>query len=215
MKLITENVEDVEYLTEGVGDAEKKHYIKGIFMQTEKPNRNNRIYPKHLVEREVSLYHKNYISQNRAFGELGHPDSPQINLDRVSHMIRELYPDGNNFIGKAQILDTPNGKIVKSFLEAGAKLGVSCRGVGSLKSHKGFNLVQDDYHLATAADIVADPSAQEAFVSGIQENAEWLYVKGKWEQQDYETAQKQLQEASRADYEARALAQLRNYLSKL
>jgi hypothetical protein len=214
MKLITEQINDVEFLTEEK-NGKKYHYIQGVFMQTEKPNRNGRVYPKHLVEREVGLYEKNYISQNRAFGELGHPDSPQINLDRVSHMIKSLRPDGNNFVGKAQIMDTPNGKIVQSFLEAGAKLGVSCRGVGSLRPHKGYQLVQDDYHLATAADIVADPSAQDAFVSGIMEGKEWLYVKGKWEEKDYDQAKAQLMEASRHDYETRALGLLENFLSKL
>lgn len=214
MKLITEEITEVRYLTEGAG-ADKKYFIEGIFMQAEKQNRNGRVYPKSVVDREVARYNTNYIKQNRAFGELGHPDSPTINLDRVSHMIKSLHPDGNNYIGKAQILDTPNGKIVKSLLDAGANLGVSCRGVGSLKPHNGYQQVQDDYYLATAADIVADPSAPDAFVRGIHEGKEWILAGGNWTEVDYDRAKKQLQEAHRRDYEDIALKVFQNFISKL
>ena len=173
MKLITEQINDVQYLTETTKDGKKEQYIQGIFMQSEVKNRNGRWYPRPLLEREAHRYNENYISKNRAFGELGHPDSPTINLDRVSHMITSLQAEGNNFVGKAKILDTPNGKIVKSLLEGGASLGVSTRGVGSLKPHGGYQLVQDDFHLATAADVVADPSAPESFVQGVMENYDY------------------------------------------
>ena len=158
MKLIKEEVQDVRYLVEADEKTGKKiHFIEGIFMQAEKKNKNGRVYPKHILNKEVQRYNQDYVNKNRAFGELGHPDSPTINLDRVSHMITKLYPDGDNIIGKAKILDTPNGNIVKSLLDGGASLGVSTRGVGSLKPFNGYQLVQDDFHLATAADIVADP----------------------------------------------------------
>jgi hypothetical protein len=163
----------------------------------------------------VSRYNTDYVNKNRAFGELGHPDSPAINLDRVSHMITSLRPDGNNIMGKAKILDTPNGKIVKSLLDGGASLGVSTRGVGSLKPHNGYQLVQDDFHLATAADIVADPSAPDAFVRGIMENAEWILQNGKWTQQQFYTAKKMITEASRNDIEGVALKVFTNFISKL
>jgi hypothetical protein len=155
------------------------------------------------------------ITKNRAFGELGHPDSPTINLDRVSHMITKLYPDGNNFIGKAKILDTPNGKIVKSLLDGGATLGVSTRGVGSLKPANGFQLVQPDFRLATAADIVADPSAPDAFVRGIMENCEWILTDTGWQQVDFDRAKKQIKEASKHEIEAVALKLFENFISKL
>jgi hypothetical protein len=215
MKLIAEEVLDVRYLVEDNGKGGKDYFIEGIFMQAERKNRNGRVYPQQVLAKEVDRYNKDYVTKNRAFGELGHPDSPTINLDRVSHMITKLYPDGNNFIGKAKILDTPNGKIVKSLLDGGASLGVSTRGVGSLKPANGFQLVQDDFHLATAADIVADPSAPEAFVRGIMEGAEWVLVNGKWTQQQYETARRMINEAHRNDVEAVALKVFQNFISKL
>ena len=214
MKLIKEEVLDIRYLVEEVNGV-KQMFIEGIFMQAEKQNRNGRVYPKDVLGKEVERYSRDYVNKNRAFGELGHPDSPQINLDRVSHMITKLYPDGYNFIGKAKILDTPNGKIVKSLLDGGASLGVSTRGVGSLKPSNGFQLVQDDFHLATAADIVADPSAPDAFVRGIMEGAEWVLVNGKWTQQQYDTARKMISEAHRNDVEAVALKVFQNFISKL
>ena len=215
MKLISEEVLDIRYLVEENGKGGKDYFIVGIFMQAERKNRNGRVYPHEVLAKEVDRYNRDYVTKNRAFGELGHPDSPTINLDRVSHMITKLYPDGNNFIGKAKILDTPNGKIVKSLLDGGASLGVSTRGVGSLKPANGFQLVQDDFHLATAADIVADPSAPEAFVRGIMEGAEWILVNGKWTQQHYDTARKMISEANRNDVEAVALKVFQNFISKL
>jgi hypothetical protein len=215
MKLIKEEVLNVQYLVEEDGKGGKTHSIEGIFMQAEKQNRNGRVYPRHILSKEVDRYNKDYVTKNRAFGELGHPDSPTINLDRVSHMITSLRPDGNNFIGKAKILDTPNGKIVKSLLDGGASLGVSTRGVGSLKPANGFQLVQDDFHLATAADIVADPSAPDAFVQGIMENAEWILTNQGWKAMHQERARRMLREASSNDIEEVALKIFENYISKL
>lgn len=214
MKLIKEELQDVEFITEEKNGV-KEHYITGIFMQSEQKNRNGRVYPKAILEREVGRYNENYVKKNRAFGELGHPDSPAINLDRVSHMITKLYPDGNNFIGKAKIVDTPNGKIVKSLLDGGACLGVSTRGVGSLKPANGYQLVQDDFRLATAADIVADPSAPDAFVQGIMEGTNWILTNQGWKEVDYENAKKQLTEANRNDIEDVALRLFSNFISKL
>jgi hypothetical protein len=216
MKLIAEEVLDVRYLVEqNEKTGKKEHFIEGIFMQAERKNRNGRVYPHNILSKEVDRYNTEYVKKNRAFGELGHPDSPQINLDRVSHMITSLKPDGNNFIGKAKILDTPNGKIVKSLLDGGASLGVSTRGVGSLKPANGFQLVQDDFHLATAADIVADPSAPEAFVRGIMEDAEWVLTNKGWKAVHHDTAKKLIREASRDEIESVALKVFHNFLSKL
>ena len=214
MKLIKEEVNNVQFITESV-NGKKEHFIEGVFMQAEKQNRNGRVYPFDVLNKEVDRYNRDYVTRNRAFGELGHPDSPTINLDRVSHMIVSLRPDGNNFIGKAKILDTPNGKIVKSLLDGGASLGVSTRGVGSLKPSNGFQLVQDDFKLATAADIVADPSAPDAFVRGIMEGAEWIFENGNWHQVDYDRAKKMITEANRTDVESVALRIFSNYISKL
>jgi hypothetical protein len=216
MKLIAEEVLDVQYLVErNEKTGEKEYAIEGIFMQAEKKNRNGRVYPMQVLSKEVSRYNQDYVNKNRAFGELGHPDSPTINLDRVSHMITKLYPDGNNIMGKAKILDTPNGKIVKSLLDGGASLGVSTRGVGSLKPFNGYQLVQDDFHLATAADIVADPSAPEAFVRGIMEDAEWVLTAKGWMPVQHETAKKLIKEASKNEIENVALKVWHNFLSKL
>ena len=216
MRLIAEEVLDVQYLVErNEKTGEKEYSIVGIFMQAEKKNRNGRVYPLHILNKEVSRYNQDYVNKNRAFGELGHPDSPTINLDRVSHMITKLYPDGNNIMGKAKILDTPNGKIVKSLLDGGASLGVSTRGVGSLKPHNGFQLVQDDFHLATAADIVADPSAPEAFVRGIMEDSEWILTAKGWMPVHHEKAKKLIKEASSNEIEDVALKVWHNFISKL
>lgn len=214
MKLIKEEVEDVEYLTED-HNGKKSHFITGVFMQAEKKNRNGRVYPKETLQRECARYTKNYINEKRAFGELGHPDSPSINLDRVSHIITDLKEDGTNYIGKAKILETPYGKIVKNFIDEGCKIGVSTRGVGSLKPHNGYQLVQDDFQLATAADIVADPSAPDAFVAGIMEGKEWVWENGIWREQDLYEAKKALKEAKRAEHEAVLLRHFERFMSKL
>lgn len=178
MKLITEEIESVEFITESV-NGKKTLFIKGIFLQTEQQNRNGRIYRLPIMEREVKRYNEQYVQKGRALGELGHPDGPTVNLDRVSHKITELYKDGNNFIGKAQILSTPMGKIVESLLKDGVCLGVSSRGIGSLReTREGYKEVGEDFMLATAADIVADPSAPDAFVQGIMEGKEWVYEGG-------------------------------------
>ena len=175
MKLITEEIESVEILTEDVG-GKKTFFIKGPFLQTEVVNRNNRRYPFPIVEKEVKRYTEQYIKRGRALGELNHPQGPTINLDRVSHQIVELYPNGTNFIGKAKLLETPMGKIAKSLLNEGVTLGVSSRGVGSVRqTNQGYMEVGEDFMLATAADIVADPSAPDAFVQGVMEGVEWIY----------------------------------------
>jgi hypothetical protein len=184
-------------------------------MQAEKQNKNGRIYPYSVLNKEVERYNRDYVNKNRAFGELGHPETPAINLDRVSHMITKLYPDGNNIMGKAKILDTPNGKIVKSLLDGGACLGVSTRGVGSLKPQNGYQLVQDDFHLATAADIVADPSAPDAFVRGIMENEEWIMTNKGWKSIHHDRARKLIKEAKQSDIEDVALRIFKSYISKL
>ena len=176
MKLITEMYDDFQILTEGKNGKDMK--IQGVFMQAETKNRNGRIYPFGVLEKEVKRYNKELVEKKRAFGELGHPEGPTVNLDRVSHMIEELVPEGNNIIGKAKILDTPNGKIVKELLNAGAKLGVSSRGMGTLEKRGQTNYVKDDFFLATAGDIVADPSAPKAFVEGIMEGKEWIWDNG-------------------------------------
>ena len=178
VKLISEAVEEVEYITEEKDDGGKNYKIRGIFMQADIKNRNGRVYPMEVLDEEVKKYNEKFIQQNRAFGELGHPDGPTVNLERVSHMITSLKPDGKNFIGEAKIMDTPMGKIVKNLMDEGAKLGVSSRGMGSLRQKGGANVVSDDFYLATAADIVADPSAPNAFVEGIMEGKEWVWNNG-------------------------------------
>jgi hypothetical protein len=174
MKLITEEISKVKFITEEK-NGKKSLYIEGIFLQADIKNRNGRCYPMETLSREVTRYSDNYIQKGRALGELGHPDGPTVNLDRVSHMITSLREDGNNFIGKAKILDTPMGKIASSLISEGVKLGVSSRGIGSLVERNGVRYVSDDFMLATAADIVADPSAPDAFVNGIMEGVEWIY----------------------------------------
>jgi len=215
MLLIQEEIEEVQYLTEDAVDGKRSYIIEGVFLQAEKKNRNGRMYPRDLLSREVARYNVNYVQQNRAFGELGHPDSPTINLDRVSHMIKSLTPDGSNFIGRAKILDTPYGKIVKNLIDEGARLGVSSRGLGSLRAQNGVQMVQDDFYLATAADIVADPSAPDAFVRGIMEGKEWVFDNGSFKEIDYDRTKKALTEATRSDYEAIKLRQFHDWLSKL
>ena len=178
MKLITEEVAKVKFITEGKG-AKKKMYIEGVFLQGEIKNRNGRMYPVNTLSREVNRYNESFIKKGRALGALGHPDGPTVNLDRVSHKITQLRQEGNNFIGKAQLLDTPMGKIAKSLIDEGVTLGVSSRGVGSLKTtSEGYKVVGEDFMLATAADIVADPSAPDAFVEGIMEGKDWVWDGG-------------------------------------
>jgi len=192
MKLISESIEDIDYLIEDDDTGKKNYKIRGPFLQAEIKNRNGRIYPMGILEKEVGRYNKEYIQKNRAFGELGHPDGPTVNLERVSHMITKLYPDGTNFIGEAKIMDTPYGKIVKNLIDEGAKLGVSSRGMGSLVPQRGAHVVKDDFYLATAADIVADPSAPNAFVEGIMEGKEWVWDNGAVKEMDIDAYKKEL-----------------------
>ena len=214
MKLICELTESVDYelIEEGAG-GKKQYFIEGIFMQSEQKNKNGRIYPKEVLQKEVNRYVKEYVEPKRAFGELGHPDGPTVNLDRVSHMITELVEDGKNFIGRAKILDTPNGQIVKSLIDEGARLGVSSRGMGTLKPDKKAQIVQDDFYLATAADIVADPSAPNAFVEGIMEGVEWIWENGLLKAQDVERAKANIQKASSKQLEEVKLREFKNLLS--
>ena len=178
MKLISEHLDSIEFITEDDGDGKKNYKIRGVFMEADVKNRNNRMYPMQVLEKEVKRYNKEYVQQKRAFGELGHPDGPTVNLERVSHMITKLYPDGKQFVGEAKVMDTPYGKIVKNLIDEGAKLGVSSRGMGSLEPQRDMHVVKDDFYLATAADIVADPSAPNAFVEGIMEGKEWVWDNG-------------------------------------
>ena len=193
VKLISEEVQDVEYITEEKEDGKKNYKIKGVFMQADIKNRNGRVYPMETLQKEVGRYNKEYIKENRAYGELGHPDGPTVNLERASHMITALYPDGKNFIGEAKILKTPMGEIVKSLMEEGAKLGVSSRGMGSLDQKNGANYVRNDFYLATAADIVADPSAPNAFVEGIMEGKEWVWNNGTLVEAELERAKQRIE----------------------
>lgn len=196
MKLICETIEDVKYITEKTESGKKNLYIEGIFMQGDIVNRNKRCYSTNVLEKEVARYTQSLVEKGRAFGELGHPNGPSINLDRVSHIITELRRDGNNFIGKARISDTPMGNIARGIMESGGQLGVSSRGMGSLKENKnGIMEVQDDFYLATAADIVADPSAPDAFVQGIMEGVEWVWDNGILKAQKLEEAKKQIDNA--------------------
>jgi len=218
MKLITELVEQVEYVTEARESGEKNHYIHGVFLQAEQKNRNGRIYPIHIMEKEVERYMNEVVKDNRGYGELGHPAGPQINLDRVAIMIKDLKREGHNFIGKAMITKTPMGDIVKGLLESGANLGVSSRGMGSLVPGKdGVMVVQPDFHLATAADIVADPSAPNAFVKGIMENVEWVYdsVKGTWREESLHNTKKALRKMTMNEIENKQFAIFDNFLTSL
>lgn len=214
MKLITEQITDVKVITEEKNGV-KSLYITGPFLVGEQKNRNKRIYPINVLQKEAKRYSEEYISKNRAFGELGHPDSPSINLDRVSHLITNLKQEGNVFVGKAKILETPMGKIAKSLLEGGAQLGVSSRGMGSLKENDGVNVVQDDYYLATAADIVADPSAPGAFVQGIMEGKEWVWDNGIIKEVDVCEMYDEITKAKRNQIEEVSLRIFENFLSKL
>jgi hypothetical protein len=216
MKLIRESIENVKYLTEESEDGKKKLYIEGTFLVGDAVNRNNRMYKMDTLRREVERYTEQYINTNRALGELGHPDTPSLNLERVSHKIVSLSEDGNTFYGKALILDTPYGQIAKNLIDNGVSLGVSSRALGSvIQTKEGYNLVQDDLKLATAADIVADPSAPGAFVNGIMENKEWMMVDGKFVEADFEHTKQQIRRASRQEIEQVALKLFENYLRKI
>jgi hypothetical protein len=216
MKLIKEHIEEVKYLTETTESGKKNLYIEGRFLVGNEVNRNNRMYKMDTLRQEVARYSKEYIDTNRALGELGHPDTPSLNLERVSHKIVSLVEDGNTFKGKALVLETPYGLIVKNFIDSGVNLGVSSRAMGSVVMTKeGYNLVQDDLRLATAADIVADPSAPGAFVQGIMENKEWLFVEGRFVEVDFDNAKRQIRAAPSRQVEEVALKLFENYLSKL
>tara|TARA_A100000172_G_C3038374_1_gene109450 strand:- start:1403 stop:2047 length:645 start_codon:yes stop_codon:yes gene_type:complete len=214
MKLITEQIEEVKFLTED-NNGTKSHYIQGVFLQGEIKNRNGRVYPIDILEREVGRYTEQNISKNRALGELGHPEGPTVNLDRASHKIESLVREGNNYIGKAKILDTPMGQIAKSLLGEGVSLGVSSRGVGSLREMGGANYVRDDYQLATAADIVADPSAPDAFVQGIMEGKEWVWDNGLLKEQQVSQIKKQIDSATLYNLQERKVSAFEQFLKGL
>ena len=214
MKLITEAIENVEVITEGKG-VDKKLYIEGVFLQSEIKNRNGRMYPFSVLEKEVERYNEEYVKTSRALGELGHPDGPTVNLDRVSHRITSLRAEGNNFVGKAQILSTPNGNIAKALLEEGVKLGVSSRGMGSIDKREDCGVVMDDFMLATAADIVADPSAPDAFVNGIMEGKEWAWDNGILKETKVAKYQRYMDNATRKNLEERTLKVFNDFLTGL
>ena len=216
MKLIKEVTEEIKYISELNEETGKKsHFIEGVFMQSNLKNRNGRMYPKAVMQKEVARYTTEAIEKKRAYGELGHPEGPTVNLDRVSHMIVGLKEDGDNYIGRAKILDTPMGRIVKELIDEGASLGVSSRGLGSLKEKDGVNEVQEDFMLATAADIVADPSAPDAYVQGIMENKEWTFVNGIWQEKELDEAKDLITSASTKELEATKLKVFENFLTKL
>ena len=214
MKLITETIENVEVITEGKG-ADKKLYIEGVFLQSEIKNRNGRMYPFSVLEKEVNRYNEEYVKTSRALGELGHPDGPTVNLDRVSHRITSLTAEGNNFIGRAQIMNTPMGNIARSLLEDGVKLGVSSRGMGSIDKREDCGVVMDDFMLATAADIVADPSAPDAFVNGIMEGKEWAWDNGILKETKVAKYQRYMDDATRQNLEERTLRVFNDFLTGL
>ena len=215
MKLISEEVTQSEFLIEQNDKGQKDYKIKGIFLQSNIKNRNGRIYPKEVLDKEVTRYNKEFINKKRAFGELGHPDGPTVNLERVSHMITKLYPDGNNFIGEAKIMNTPYGKIVKGRIDEGAQLGVSSRGMGSLINRGQGNVVKDDFYLATAADIVADPSAPDAFVEGIMEGKEWVWESGVLVEKDIEAGRMEIYKARKRELEEKKLKVFESMLKNL
>ena len=214
MKLISEEINNAEYLIEET-NGKKDYKIKGIFLQSELKNRNGRVYPKDVLMKEVKRYNQDFVNKKRAFGELGHPDGPTINLERVSHMITKLYPDGNNFIGEAKIMNTPYGKIVKGLIDEGAQLGVSSRGMGSLVQRGGMNVVSDDFYIATAADIVADPSAPDAFVEGIMEGKEWVWNNGVLEEKDIDAWKMEIYKTRRRELDEKKVNIFKSFLQKL
>ncbi len=214
MRLIAEEITSVDFLCEEK-EGKKNYFIEGIFLQAELKNRNNRMYPQKTLAREVAKYDENYIQKGRALGELGHPDGPSINLDRVSHKITSLKEDGNNFIGRAKILDTPMGNIAKNLLDEGVKLGVSSRGMGSLVKKEGCNVVADDFMLATAADIVADPSAPDAFVDGIMEGKEWVWDNGILKEAQLAELKREIDTASIINLQERKISAFKSFLQSL
>ena len=214
MKLISEQINNAEYLVEEK-NGKKEYKIKGVFLQSEIKNRNGRVYPREILAREVNRYTKEFINKNRAFGELGHPDGPTVNLERVCHMVKSLTPDGKDFIGEAKIMDTPYGKIVKGLIDEGAQLGVSSRGMGSLINRGGKNYVRDDFYLATAADIVADPSAPDAFVEGIMEGKEWVWENGALIEKDIEAWRMEIYKAKKFELDDKKLKVFESFLKKL
>ena len=216
MKLISEEAIEVDFVTEEDENKKKNYFIEGIFMQSETKNRNGRVYPKVVLQKEVKRYTDKFINTKRAFGELGHPDGPTVNLERVSHMITELVEDGANFVGRAKIMNTPYGKIVKNLIDEGAKLGVSSRGMGSLKPvQDGLQEVQSDFYLATAADIVADPSAPDAFVSGIMEGREWIWDNGLLKEKEIVEYQKKVERATEISRNKVRIEAFENFITKL
>ena len=214
MKLITETTENIEVITEEKG-AGKDYKIRGIFLQGDIKNRNGRVYPVDVLSKEVGRYNKEFVEKKRAFGELGHPDGPTVNLERVSHMITSLKSEGRNFIGEAKIMDTPYGKIVKNLIDEGAQLGVSSRGMGSMKQVNGKNVINSDFYLATAADIVADPSAPDAFVEGIMEGKEWVWENGKIQSLEIEKYREVIEKAKRAELEEAKVAVFQDFMKRL
>ena len=214
MKLISEEISQAEYLVEET-NGKKNYKIKGVFLQSDIKNRNGRIYENDILQKEVKRYNQEFINKKRAFGELGHPDGPTVYLERVSHMITKLEPEGKNFIGEAKVMDTPYGKIVKGLIDEGAQLGVSSRGMGSLVNKNGANYVGKDFYLATAADIVADPSAPDAFVEGIMENKEWVWDNGVIKAQDIEEYKEHIKEAKRLKLAEAKVKVFKNFIEKL
>ena len=215
MKLITETIEDIEVLTEANTKGGKDYKIRGVFMQADIKNRNGRVYPVSTLSKEVNRYTTEYINKRRAFGELGHPDGPTVNLERVSHMITSLKPEGKNFIGEAKVMDTPYGKIVKNLIDEGAQLGVSSRGMGSIQSSSQGNVVGKDFYLATAADIVADPSAPDAFVEGIMEGKEWVWDNGVLKSKTVEEYKSEIERARRTELAEVKSKVFKDFVSKL
>ena len=214
MRLIAEEITNVQFLEEEK-EGKKNYFIEGIFLQAELKNRNNRMYPLRTLQKEVAKYSENYIDKGRALGELGHPDGPSINLDRVSHKIISLKEDGNNFIGKAKLLDTPMGRIAKDLLGEGVKLGVSSRGMGSIRKEENCNVVMDDFMLATAADIVADPSAPDAFVNGIMEGKEWVWDNGVLKEAKVAQIKKEIDQATLLNLQERKVSAFEAFLKSL
>ena len=215
MKLITETIEDIEVLTEATTNGGKSYKIRGVFMQADIKNRNGRVYPVETLAKEVKRYTSEFINKKRAFGELGHPDGPTVNLERVSHMITSLKPEGKNFVGEAKIMDTPYGKIVKNLIDEGAQLGVSSRGMGSIQQSQGKNIVGRDFYLATAADIVADPSAPDAFVEGIMEGKEWVWDNGRLISKSVEEYKEEIERTKRHELAVVKSRIFKDFISKL
>ena len=214
MKLISEEIQNAEYLVEET-NGKKNYKIKGVFLQSDIKNRNGRIYPKEILHKEVTRYNREFINKNRAFGELGHPDGPVVNLERVSHMITKLHPDGQNFVGEAKIMNTPYGKIVKGLIDEGAQLGVSSRGMGSLQTRGGANYVGDDFYLATAADILADPSAPDAFVEGVMEQIDWVWDNGVLKERNLSAWKREIESAKRHALAEAKVKVFKNFLKNL